>query len=296
MLRRGLLLAASLAAFPFLPPAAAPAEPACYLGVLVSRNTTLLAAPVAGELGPLQISIGQPVAAGQELARVLPAGGRHALDQERARLEAAKSAQQGAAVESRRARRELERRQGAKDLFSTEQIEAAEFQLERSLLEEKSRQAMLAEAEAALARLESEARSNVLRAPFAGSVAAIHAAPGTRVEAGRPVLGLLAGERPLIRFAVPPGDLHHFPLGAAVAAELKGGSRLPVEATVETVAPELDAPSQMVFVEAGSPAEAWAGVPIGAVLRVAAGREACGETPVVLLPDEAAPHQVKKLH
>ena len=286
----GWVAALAAAALPLAAQQEAPGPPpeACYLGVLVSRGAAELAAPEAGKLSPLRAGVGQRVEAGQELARVSSPSRSHALDQERARLAAAENALQGAEVESRRARRELERRQGAKDLFSTEQIEAAEFQHEISLLETKGRQAALAEARAALARLESDARNSILRAPFAGTVSAIYAAPGSRVESGQLILGLLAGERPLIRFAVPAGDLGLFPPGSQVAAEVKSGGHAPINAVVETVAPALDSPSQMVFVEAGSPAEAWAGVPLGAVLRVAAGRQACGGRPVVLLPGAPA--------
>ncbi len=217
------LLLALAGALPAAGGEAAAPTPACYVGVLASRGAIEVVAPAAGTLAGLGVAIGDRVERGQELARIDSPGGRFGLAEEAARRDAARSALAGAEVEVKQARRELDRRQGTPELFSTEQIEAAQFQLDVSLLELQGRQAALAQAEAARARVAGEEAERQLRAPFAATVGAIYAAPGAAVESGRPILQLLATASPLIRFAVPPGELAAFPVGAPVTAELKGG-------------------------------------------------------------------------
>lgn len=292
MIRR-VALAALLPAVALALPAAGgegAAPPACYLGVLASRGAVEVVAPAAGTLAGLRVAVGERVAAGQELARIDSPSGRFGLAEEAARRDAAKSALAGAEVAVRQARRELARRQGTPELFSTEQIEAAQFQLDVSLLELEGREAALAQAEAARARVAGEEAERRLRAPFDATVGAIYASPGAAVAGGRPILQLLANAGPLIRFAVPPGELAAFPAGAPITAELKGGgpktaSATSASATVESVAPSLDPGSQLIFVEAGGASADWEGVPLGAVLRVTAGGRPCGGRPLTIFAE-----------
>ena len=211
--------------------------------------------------------------------------GEHLRAAQAARLEAARSSLRRARVESERAGRELERRRGAEQIFSAEQIELAEFQLQLAELDRERLEAALAEAEAVMSRVESDERRGRVRAPFDGVVSGRYALPGTVLEAGQPVLRLVATSRPVVRFAVPARDVvDHFSIGTVVRAEVNG-SDAAGPAVVENISPVLDEASQLIFVEAGADGPVWDGIPVGAVLRVAAAdSDSCRGQPVDLTP------------
>lgn len=287
------------------PPSSAPAPeaaepsaeaPPCWVGLLLSRGTVDVVAETAGTLEALRVDVGDRVEAGQELAILASPDAEHQLREQQARVAVARSSLDGAKVEVGRTHREMERRQGAAELFSTEQIEAAQFELELAELEEERRRAALDEAQAALDRLEDLAQRRRLRAPFAGRISARQAVPGAALSPGQPVLRLVATAAPLVRFAVPAPTVVGLQPGTEVKVELASspGSQAPtpepVTALIETLAPVLDEASQLVFVEASAPAEAWSGYPVGAVTRVSTPRDlathgSCRGRAVVVLPE-----------
>lgn len=260
-------------------------RPACYVGVLVSRGAVDVVARTDGTLQAVNVEVGDAVRRGQELAVIDSPSGAHRLQEQAARLAAVRSSLQSAAVAADRARREMERRQSAPQLFSTEQIEAARFQLEIAELEHERQQAALAEARATHARIASEENGGHLYAPFDGRVSSRHALPGSVLVSGQPILRLVATNRPVVRFAVPASDVDRFAVGARVRAEAVA-SEAAFVAVVEAVAPVLDEASQLVFIEAGSAGDAWDVVPVGTVLRVGAvDGDSCRDRPVAILPD-----------
>ncbi len=261
------------------------ARASCYVGVLASRGATDVFSTAAGTLTRLYVGVGDRVISGQEIAVVESMDGEHRRVEQEALVEAAHSGLQGARVEVARSRREMERRQGTPELFSAEQIEAAEFQLDRSEVELERHQASLAAARATLARIESEVSRSRILAPFDGTVSARYAVVGSELTAGQPVLHLVATARPIVRFAVPAGDVDRFAVGAEVRAEV-ANSEVSTRAVVDNVLSVLDEVSQLIFIEASSRPEAWADVPVGAVLRVATPDQAtCRGRPATILPD-----------
>jgi RND family efflux transporter MFP subunit len=251
-------------------------------------------AETAGTLEALRVDVGDRVEEGQELAILASPDAEHQLREQQARVAVARSSLDGAKVEVGQARREMERRRGAVELFSTEQIEAAEFQLELAELEQQRRRAALDEAQAVLDRLRDLSHRRHLRAPFAGLISARRAVPGATLSPGDPVLRLVATAAPLVRFAVPAPTLGGLEPGTEVKVELASaeGSTAPepVTALIETLAPVLDEASQLVFIEASAPAEAWSGYPVGAVTRVSTVRDlatygSCRGRSVVVLPE-----------
>ncbi len=255
----------------------------CYVGVLVPRGTIDVVTQIRGTLEQLTPQIGGRVAGGEEIAIVSSPGGEHRLREQKARLEAMRSSLRIAEVGSAHARREMERRQAATQLFSSEQIEAAQFQAELAELELERQRSALAETAAALSRVENELGRGRIQAPFDGTVSARYAVPGSVLEAGQPLIRLVSAAGSLVRFAVPTGDLESFAPGSTVRVEIAAGSSAP--AVVETVAPVLDEASQLIFVEAGLAGEALPGAPAGTVSRVGLeGQASCLDRPVTVLP------------
>ncbi len=275
--------AAAAAESPYGPEPAREAR--CYVGVLVPRGTVDVVAQTRGVLERLKPQIGDRLARGEEIGIVRSPGGESRLREQQARLAAMRSSLRMAEAGASHARRELERRQAAQGLFSSEQIETAQFQAEVAALELERQRSALAEAEAALSRVESEIGRGRVQAPFDGTVSARYAVPGSVLEAGQPLIRLVSAAGALVRFAVPAGDLQGFAPGSAVRLEVAAGGDS-ATAVVETVAPVLDEASQLVFVEAGLAAGALAGVPAGTVSRVALeGRASCLDRPVTVLPN-----------
>ena len=106
----------------------------------------------------------------------------------------------------------------------------------------------MSQARARIAQLEARLASSRILAPFDGRVARRYLDAGANAAAGTPVVRLISSQALLSRFAVPP-DRASIPLGAEVRIEIET-PRLVLSGSVERVAPEIDAASQMVFVEA----------------------------------------------
>lgn len=161
----------------------------------------------------------------------------------------------------------------------------AQFQLELAELELERQRAALAEATAALSRVENEVSRGRVSAPFNGVVSARYAVPGSALQAGQPLIRLVSTSRPIVRFAVPARDLESLAPGSTVRVEIADGD-LATLAVVETVAPVLDEASQLIFVEAGFAEASLAGVPAGTVSRVGPVDQAsCLDRPVAILPN-----------
>jgi cobalt-zinc-cadmium efflux system membrane fusion protein len=87
----------------------------------------------------------------------------------------------------------------------------------------------------------------VLRSPFAGVVAAVHAAVGARVDALDPVVALADLSELWLELRVPQESAAHIVAGMLVAAESAGRT---VNGTITTVGGVVDAATQTVLVRA----------------------------------------------
>ena len=86
------------------------------------------------------------------------------------------------------------------------------------------------------------------------------------VTSGTRVVRLISSGALLVRFAVPPEEIATLAVGSRVRVEVEVLRRA-FEAEVRQRAPEIDPPSQMIFVEAHLEAPEVA-IPSGAVARV----------------------------
>jgi membrane fusion protein, multidrug efflux system len=251
--------------------AASPGTPAgsCYLGVLLASESVELVAEVAGRVRQVAVRPGDAVAAGALLATLTADGLRDELAIEQANLAGARSDLAAAEVEVRRAGEEHRRRLALAELVSRETIAAAAFELEAATRRRDGVVADVAAAGARLDRLQRELAGAEVRAPFAGTVAARYVDPGGAVTHGTPLVRLIGGGPLRVRFAVPPAEADRLRPGQPLTVALESPA-LTRRATLERIAPEIDAASETVFAEAriAAPAAAEAGLPSGALVRV----------------------------
>lgn len=220
-----------------------------YLGVAVPRETVDVSADLSGRLESVEVQVGDRVEAGEPLARVDARPLRQELSAAEASLTAARAELSRREAELAEAEKRFRRRQSIPETFSREEIERAALERETARAAHDGAEARLEEQGARVERLRELLGNRVLRAPFRGTVALRHLDPGATVAPGTPVVRLIATDELFVRFAVPPERAGDLAQGTAVEVALPGLDD-PVPASVRQVAPEIDAASRMVFVEA----------------------------------------------
>lgn len=244
------------------PAAAAPAstaEPAAVavpeelpegvLGVILPREAVDVAAETDGVLEAVDVRPGDRVARGARVARVDTRLLRQDLEMARASLAAAEAERERAATALAEAEQKAERRRALSDLLSKEELAASEVERRSAAAGLEAARARVGEERARAGRLAASLGRAEIRAPFDGTVAQRYLDPGARVAAGTPVVRLVSAGDLMVRFAVPPADRPRLAPGATVRVRVES-TGITVPATVRQVAPEIDASSQMVFVEA----------------------------------------------
>jgi multidrug efflux system membrane fusion protein len=147
-------------------------------GALRARRHAQLAFLSAGHLAERQAAPGERVAQGQSLALLYNPALQPGVAAARADVRRARTQLEQLEADTRRQAALRER-----DLI-------AEDTLEQTRSQRDAARAALEQAEAELARAEAQLEDAVLRAPFAGRVARVHAEPGDFVAAGQPVITL----------------------------------------------------------------------------------------------------------
>ncbi|HEV7509358.1 MAG TPA: efflux RND transporter periplasmic adaptor subunit [Thermoanaerobaculia bacterium] len=236
---------------PAAKPAPSPAvepERKGWLGVVVARESVDVTADSQGRLQAVYVSIGDRVRKGDRLA---------SLDTRIAAqdLEMARSSLQGDEADERRATDELseaqarnDRRQKNPDFFSKEDLADAALKAKTAGAALEVARSRTAEQKGKIRQLETSLGRNDIRAPFDGQVAERFADSGALVGPGTPVVRLISAGDLMVRAAVPPEEAHHLTPGNPVTATVRTLG-LAVPGTIQRIAPEVDAASQMVFIE-----------------------------------------------
>ncbi len=237
---------------------------------MLPSGTVDVAAEGTGRLQAVAVAVGDRVARGQLLARVDTALLRPDLERAEAVLREVRADLARASALADQAELRSTRRAGTPEIFSKEDLENAALEARATRTAEEAARARVEQEQAGVERLRRSLAQGDIRAPFAGTVALLHLTAGASVAPGTPVVRLVTAGELLTRFAVPPAELALTGVGraveVAVAADAAGGW----PAVVARVAPEIDMPSQRVFVEAriAAPAGAPAGAPPPAGLAV----------------------------
>lgn len=244
------------AAAPSAPPAPAPVSvptgpPARkgWIGVLVARESVDVTAESPGRVLAVHVQIGDQVRRGDRIATLDTRVVAQDLEMARSSLRAAEAEERRSADELAEARARNERRQANPDFFSKEDLAEVALQAKTAAAAYEVAQARVAEQRSRIRQLEAGLARNEVRAPFDGRVAERFADAGALVGPGTSVVRLISAGDLLVRAAVPPEEARELRVGTPVTVTVRtqGGLRLP--GTVERVAPEVDAASQMVLIE-----------------------------------------------
>jgi RND family efflux transporter MFP subunit len=248
--------------------AASAGRPSGYLGVLVSRQSTSVAAAAAGRLEAVFVRPGDRLEKGAPIARLDAASLARELEQMRASLGEAQAAERQATLALADAESRQKRRLSIPESFSKEDLAQAEIQKQQAEAALESARARVTGERARVRMTEIAVSESEIRAPFSGTVAERYLDPGATVGAGTPIVRLVSEGGLIVRFAVPAAEAKSLQLDAPIVASAADVGDL--RGTIERISPEIDPASRMIFVEARLDGAAPAVQP-GAVVRVRRG-------------------------
>jgi len=248
--------APTVASLPEPPPVLPPIDGLStdFPGVLTTPASADLASTIEGRVTSLNVKVGDVVPEGAVLLSLDDRLHKDQLAVAEAGRRAASAEAGKAAVELAQARDRSSRRGSvvkigdeAIPVVSAEEATDAKFQARAAGAKAASAGAAAGEQAARVRVLKTALDETRLRAPFAGSVAMIYASAGTFLRPGAPALRLIDTRALSVRFAVPEENAKWARPGVLVTVRLDGRA---IEAKIDTVAPEVEASSRTVFVEA----------------------------------------------
>ncbi|MFP3939472.1 MAG: efflux RND transporter periplasmic adaptor subunit [Thermoanaerobaculia bacterium] len=249
-------------------------EPRGWVGVVVPREAVELSADRAGRLEEMLVQVGDVVAQDMPVARLDTQEIRQDLRIAEASLRQAEADVARARAEWRDADARHQRRTGAPELVSREDLAGAETDLRRAEAALKAAEAVGTERAAVVEQLRHRLERSVLRTPFSGRVSRRYLDAGSTVVPGQPVVRVATTDALQIRFALSPEEAAGLAPGSEVRVITDGGAPL-AAATVLWIAPEIDPTSQRILVEA-LPAEDSTGLHAGLGVRLLKGAPAAG--------------------
>ncbi len=222
-----------------------------FVGVVLPASSVDVAPTFEGKIDTLDVVVGQEVTLGETLATFDPAAAQEALKMAKAELKMARGQASEAAASSRYAARKLktDRELFEQGIIAEQNVSDAAAERARAGASTTSAAGRIAAAKAQIEQLERQLDDTSLVAPFAGTVAVVYLESGALAAAQKPVLRLISSDGAFVRFAVPPAQVARLALGSVVQVRIDGED-LEVAATVREIAPEVDTPTGMVFMEA----------------------------------------------
>jgi len=239
--------APKLAAKPAPAPVVEP-ERKGWLGVVVSRESVDVTADSQGRLQAVYVSIGDRVKKGDRIASLDTRIAAQDLEMARSSLRGDEADERRAVDELAEAQARNDRRQKNPDFFSKEDLADAVLKAKTAGAALEVARSRTAEQRAKIRQLETSLGRNDVRAPFDGRVAERFADAGALVGPGTPVVRLISAGDLMVRAAVPPEEAHRLRPGNPVTATVRTLG-LAVPGTIQRIAPEVDAASQMVLIE-----------------------------------------------
>lgn len=231
------------------PPSPAPVETKGWIGVVVTRESVDVTAESQGRLRAVHVAIGDHVRRGDTIATLDPSLAQQDLEMARSSLRGAEADEQRAADEQAEAKARNDRRQKNPDFFSKEDLAESALQAKTATSGLEAARSRVSEARARVRQLETSLSRNEIRAPFDGRVAERFADPGALVGPGTPLVRLISAGDLLVRAAVPPEEARKLTVGTPVVSTVRNLGGLAIPGTIQRIAPEVDAASQMVLIE-----------------------------------------------
>lgn len=215
---------------------------------MVASKSVDVTADSQGRLQAMHVSIGDQVRRGDRIATLDTSLAAQDLEMARSSLRANEADERRAADELAEARARNERREANPDFFSKEDLAESALRAKTAAAALEVARSRTAEQQARVKQLQTTLSRNEVRAPFDGRVAERFADPGALVGPGTPVVRLISAGELLVRAAVPPEEARKLAVSTPVTATIRTlGLRIP--GSVKSIAPEVDASSQMVMIE-----------------------------------------------
>ena len=245
---------ASVAATPVHPAAAVRAAAEAprveaWTGVIVARESVDVTSDTPGRLAAIHVKVGDQVQRGDRIATLDTRLVAQDLEMARSALRGAEADAGRAAAEATEAKERNNRRIANPDFFSKEDIATSGLQAKTTASALEAAQARVSEQRARVVQLAASLGRNEIRAPFGGRVAERFVDAGSVVSPGTPIVRLISRGDLLVRAAVPPEEASALAVGRPVTVHVRAQG-LAVPARIERIAPEIDAASQMIFIEA----------------------------------------------
>jgi RND family efflux transporter MFP subunit len=234
-------------ASPIEPPRDAPQ----WLTVVIPASEVLVTAPVRARIVDVLVDLGDTVEAGQPIAVLDPDVARRSLAEARAQLGARQAERKQAEAVREQKRDNVDRIVKLGSLVAAAERTEAELALTAAQADVDRTSAEVRVQRVLIAELEDQLRDTTIRAPLSGEVSARLLHAGAHVEAGASIVRVIEAAR-RIRFAV---GLESAPpvVGSTVHVHCDAARR--TTAVVTHVAPDIDAATRVVLVEA-EPADA----------------------------------------
>jgi RND family efflux transporter MFP subunit len=226
-----------------------PKHAATMVGVVLAERTADVAPPYAGRLRAVNARLGEHVAEGAVMASMDVAVTRFDVPKARAALQSLRIDEQRAAIELTEQMSRHGRKQRLFDaqLVSEEEVESARYQEQGARLHVEGLRAERVARAAEVARLEQVHAEADVRAPFAGVVALRYVDPGASVSTQTPIVRIVGDGPRFVRFAAPAGSASRARIGESVFVRTPSAI---LRCTIARVAPEVDAASRTIAMEA----------------------------------------------
>jgi RND family efflux transporter MFP subunit len=225
--------------------------PPGWVGVLLPAGVADVAPTIEGKIDRIQVTVGQSVEKGSSLATFDPSAAREALAIAKGDLKAAQGMVAEASAMAGHARQRLaaERKLFAKGITAADDVSAANADRRKAGGAASSAMGQVASARARIEMLERQLKETSLAAPFAGRVALVYRENGALAGPSHPVVRLIDTSKSYVRFAVPSNEAAALGVGHSVDVIVDGLPRA-LRAHVRHLAPEVDAATGLVFLEA----------------------------------------------
>jgi len=222
-----------------------------FIGVLLARKSVELAPRVDGRVREVHVRVGEHVAAEAPIATLdlLSVGSDLAMAD--ADLRAAQAEHEKTAVELVKAEDTLTRQLALfrEALTSGEQLASVKYEGQLAKLRVLASAAQTNQKRERVEQLRRIARDAEIRAPFEGVIALRYLDPGANVTPATAVVRIVSTEDMIVRFAVPESAVGTIHLGKSVRVEAARSTDA-VTAVIDKIAPEIDAASRMLTIEA----------------------------------------------
>jgi RND family efflux transporter MFP subunit len=239
-----------------------------FIAALTPAESADVTAPYTSASATILVKLGDSVGKGQVLARLDDRVLRQELDTAKAQLKTARASINQAVVDKKGAEVVLQRERTAEaaGVGSRADVAGARQAVDKASAAISYAIATAEERSTRIAQLQDRLREMTLVSQIAGSVAAIYAQNGARVEEGRTVIRVISGAV-FVKFAIPADKAGSVKPGDTVDLRLDRRTDL-LTATVDQISPELDAVAQMIIARAelvGAPADLQPGT-VGRIL------------------------------